>query len=551
MSTRPKPNVTDLETEKLAREIMALFGGNDDVHAEYWEKKQAPDWKPGMKREDGYKTVRGKPITPEIWSRHLFGGKRGLVLALARTNGKCRAAALDIDEYGNENDDFDVTLMNNIKEAKLPVYYHKSKSGGGRVIVFYDDDIEIETSVAILRGLQKRLGLGECRCEYYPPVQQPPDESGEPLRKQLNMPYFGDKYPVFTSGTMQPMPLRGFVSVAKHNRMNAKLRDNLAKLGAPPKPSGGRKSKNTELDRGKRWATSFLAQYAADLETCPEGSHDYVNPRSGKNEEREGRNSVLAAHAHHLGQMIASNWLDYDVVLARLQLAVQHWGNPDKTDETLVRQLQKGTSKPHDPLPDDDLPKIVSWRKIVSDGEDPHWFVLIEGSDREMKITDVRDITDYRRFANQCVAQLNMFYRPVKNAQNKWQEALKNASHLMTEEQAPEDTTPRGRFVELLETYLTNRRHGTNREDLLRDVPWEDEVAARYEFTMKGLTKYLEKEKVRNMTPHDCGQWIRKLGGYKLDTSVKGKSVHLWWVPSTAVQKTPALSTPELPEKPI
>lgn len=176
--------------------------------------------------------------------------------------------------------------------------------------------------------------------------------------------------------------------------------------------------------------------------------------------------------------------------------------------------------------------------------------MTIEGSNREMEITDVRDISVYRRFADQCIAQLNMFFRPVKNPQNKWQEALKNASHLMTEEQAPEDTTPRGRFVELLETYLTNRQRGLRKEDLLSGRPWENEDEGRHVFTMKGLTKFLNREKA-DMKPRDRVRWIKELGGDEQETTIKGKSMRLWWVPSAAVQKTPELSTPELPERPI
>src|SRR5258708_35719054 len=96
MST--EQNVTSLEIEKLAREMMTIFPGNEAVHAEYWEKRQAPDWRPGMKRVDGYKTVRGEPVTPDVWIKHLTG-KRGLGLALAMDNGKCRAAALDTADH--------------------------------------------------------------------------------------------------------------------------------------------------------------------------------------------------------------------------------------------------------------------------------------------------------------------------------------------------------------------------------------------------------------------------------------------------------------------
>jgi hypothetical protein len=190
------------------------------------------------------------------------------------------------------------------------------------------------------------------------------------------------------------------------------------------------------------------------------------------------------------------------------------------------------------------IPVIVSWRRINS--EDPVWFVTIEGgSGLEMMITDVRDITDYRRFANQCVRQLSMFFMPVK--QSTWAEALIDARHLMSEEQADEDTTLRGQFAELLQTYLTNRQCGQKKEDLLSGRPWEDEDERRHYFELSRLIKFLDREGMRNQTPQACAAWIDELGGGVKQTTIKGKSIRLRWVPSGAFQETPEVSPPELP----
>jgi hypothetical protein len=41
-------------------------------------------------------------------------------------------------------------------------------------------------------------------------------------------------------------------------------------------------------------------------------------------------------------------------------------------------------------------PRITSIRKLVSD--DPRWYVSIEGSDGEMVLEKISELTDYRRF---------------------------------------------------------------------------------------------------------------------------------------------------------
>lgn len=212
--------------------------------------------------------------------------------------------------------------------------------------------------------------------------------------------------------------------------------------------------------------------------------------------------------------------------------------------------LAKGMQTPHRDLPPSagvHFPTIVRWRKIVS--EEPVWYVTIAGSDKEMEIIDVRDISDYKRFTNQCIRQLNQFFMPMKK-QGDWAAALMEARHLMTEEQAPEDTTRGGEFLEHLEALLTNRQRGDHKEDILSGRPWKDEEEEKHFFQMRTLMRFLEREKMK-VTRRECRAWIEELGGGERVTSVKGKSLRLWWVPSSAIQATVELDTPKLKPKAI
>lgn len=143
-------------------------------------------------------------------------------------------------------------------------------------------------------------------------------------------------------------------------------------------------------------------------------------------------------------------------------------------------QLNGAVAKPTS----NSIPRITKLRKIVS--EDPVWFVTVAGSSVEMKITDARDFTDYKRFETQCFKQLNLRFMPVKP--KDWAEATIDALQFMTEEQADADTTEKGQFLELLQTYLTNRQRAQKREDLLSGRPWEDEEKERYEFELSYLS---------------------------------------------------------------
>jgi hypothetical protein len=191
-----------------------------------------------------------------------------------------------------------------------------------------------------------------------------------------------------------------------------------------------------------------------------------------------------------------------------------------------------------------DIPVIVSWEKINS--EEPSWNVTIRGSNGSMTITDARDITDYRRFVTQCFKQLNMIFPPVTPV--IWANTLRDALPKMTEKQAEEDTTREGQFRELLETFLTNRMRGKEREDLLRGAPWEDEKSRRRYFTMGPMDKFLEMERMRNVDRKEIATWIRALGGGPQGLTIKNKRTRCWWVPSDAVDEAPELAPPEIPE---
>ncbi|MHC2672757.1 hypothetical protein ACVI1J_004920 [Bradyrhizobium diazoefficiens] len=194
-----------------------------------------------------------------------------------------------------------------------------------------------------------------------------------------------------------------------------------------------------------------------------------------------------------------------------------------------------------------DIPEILSLEKINSD--EPYWNVTIRSSNVTMRITDPRDIIDYRRFVTQCFKQLNMVFPLVKQAM--WQNTLREVMPRMTEKQADEDTTREGHFRELLETFLTNRMRGKVREDLLRGAPWEDEGSRQHYFTMAALATFLERAGMRKVDRKDIATWIRALGGGPQNLTIKNYRKRCWWVPSDAVDEAPELHVPTMPESAI
>jgi hypothetical protein len=160
-----------------------------------------------------------------------------------------------------------------------------------------------------------------------------------------------------------------------------------------------------------------------------------------------------------------------------------------------------------------------------------------------MEIDDISDITNYRKFADQCAKQLNRFFAPMK--QNAWAMVLQAKESELQEEAPPADTTPLGHFADLLDDFLTDRARAKTRDEILGGKPWEDEETNRHLFRMKDLHDFVTKSGMRHATRAQCKNWIRQLDGNNEPhpVTIKGKSVRLWWVPGSAVSHTPPRET--------
>jgi hypothetical protein len=106
-------------------------------------------------------------------------------------------------------------------------------------------------------------------------------------------------------------------------------------------------------------------------------------------------------------------------------------------------------------------------------------------------------------------------------------------------------------FTELLETYLTNRQRALKEEDLLVGRPWENEEEKRFYFVLSKLHRFLEREGLKGLNKPQLVTRINALKGGHITREIKGKRTHLHWIPSDAVQSTPAVTTPPLKERPI
>jgi len=501
-----------------AERFAALFGG-----------ARANRYQPAMTEPDPSGKVRPQRVddwcgapTVEEWERHLRG-EIGLGIMPPGQDGKVLFGAVDIDSYDDVAVERSKVIAQMYRE-KLPLVPCRTKSDGLHLLMFAAEPTESALMERALRSVAARLGLvlkeagGATEIITSTNLWMPCGEGRPGIKKHgLSM----------TTGE--------FLSAAESKRLSPAA---IAVIAKPP----DRASRAPATVDGADYATRRLASYCAELRGMSDG---------------QGRNKFLNLAMHQLGRMIGAGWIEREQVERDLKHAADSIGMDQRKTDGMIRRkngpIERGMNEPPPNIAESgsgEAPVIVSWRKIASD--DPVWFLTIEGSNGELEIRRIDDITNYRRFADQCAKQLDIFFPPVKAS--AWASILREAKSKLVVEQAAEDTTRAGRFHELLETYLTNRSRGERREDVFSGRPWEDTDKQRHEFTMQALHKFVVVEGMRDATRHECEQWIKKLGGGRVaatPTTIGGKGVRLWHVPSAVVQTTPPLEPPPMPESAI
>ncbi len=163
------------------------------------------------------------------------------------------------------------------------------------------------------------------------------------------------------------------------------------------------------------------------------------------------------------------------------------------------------------------------------------------------------DLQNYYKFHQHCMASdadvcFKMIPQPV------WMDILGQAMLKVETVPLPPDMSGAAMFLELFETFLTNRMRGRQKEDLLRGAPWEDEESGRHYFRLAPLEKFFTREGVKpdygakTIRPMLMDR-IRALGGGTHPLMIKGNNRSVWWVPVSAIENAPELDIPPTPKE--
>jgi hypothetical protein len=440
----------------------AIFSGLDIAYGTYKIEGSRGDGK-----QAGKAVVVRKPPTDDLWEKHLTGVEPSLGIIPIRADNSCIWGCIDIDQYPLDH----AGLVKKIKSLELPLVVCRSKSGGAHVFLFTKEPIAAARMQEYLKS--SAALLGEAGREIFPKQAEILVDRGD-TGNFLNLPYFGGdqtmRYGIKEDGSAAT--LAEFYELVDANIQGTDL-----VVPAPPK-----KAEQVVPD-GPPCLQALCTQ------GIPEG----------------GRNNTLFNVGIYLKKIHPINW---ENPLIEHNFKYVHPPLPNNEVQILVKQLNKKdyrykckdaplnsfcnsglcrTRKHGVGANGPDAPQLSSLSKYNS--EPPLWFLDINGKRIEL---DTDHLYNQNMFQKACVDKINVL--PPTLRKQDWEQMLNALLKEMVEseqiQEATDDTSITGRFVDLLEEFCTHLQQAMDRDEILLGRPWTDEEEAKTYFRMKDLESH-------------------------------------------------------------
>jgi hypothetical protein len=520
--------------------MFEYFEGSEAIHGTHGEPDlddNGVKW--SIKRTA--RTLKGG-ATQALWDAHLKGTTPLGVVAI-KNNSTCHWGSADIDEYDVDA----VAVVKRVEDMNLPLVPCRSKSGGLHLFLFTSEPVSAELMQGVLRSIAATLGFAGC--EIFPKQTKVMVEHGD-QGNWMVMPYFGGdfggklrmQYGLKKTGA--EMTIDEFVNAVERKRLNAVQMEELrvrVLRGDDGKPKKKRKEAGErEAFHNGPWCLQTMARSG-----FPDG----------------GRNNAL----FHIG--VFHRRANPDDWQQRVEKDNQEFMKPPLPLEevrSVIKSLEKKgyeyTCK-NQPMESHCDPVVCRSRKFGVGGggaypviegiqklktDPPLWFIQIPGS-RVMLENEF--LYQYRKFQIACTAaEPSVAFKYITD--KEWSSVVCEAINNMNKEtdliEAPDNIGRTGVFKELLYNFLTNRTIGEKREDVLRNVPWEDEENKRFVFSIKALEDYVKREQIQpRFTRPELLSRLRDTGASDIMLDVKNqRNVRLWQLPIGIVTRAPELDPP-------
>jgi len=493
----------------------SIFSGLDVAYGTYKIDKSRGDGK-----QTGKAVVVRQPPTDDLWEKHLQGVEPSLGIIPIRADNTCIWGCIDIDQYPLDHRG----LVEKVRKLKLPLVICRSKSGGAHCFLFTKEPI----SAADMQDCLKTMAalLGEAGREIFPKQAEILVDRGD-TGNFLNLPYFagdeGMRYAIKDDGTAAS--LEEFYELYEEH-----VQAELPEVHPPPKP-------DQPIPDGPPCLQALCSQ------GFPEGT----------------RNNGLFNIGIYLKKANPHDWdtklMEYNnkyfhppLGLTEIQIIVKQLNKKDYLykckdapinsfcNSSLCRTRKYGIGG-NGP----DSPAITSLSKYNS--EPPLWFLDVNGRRLEL---DTDSLYNQNLFQKACIDKINVL--PPTLRKQDWEQVLNSLLREMVEteqiQEAPEDTSVTGRFMDLLEEYTTHLQQAMDRDEILMGRPWTDDVEAKTYFRFKDLETFLKRNNFLGMPLSRMAQRIRDIGGEPCTLYLKGRQTRCWRIPKFERQNAP-FDTPE------
>ena len=448
-------------------------------------------YQPGERGENGKQQGKAfivrKPVTDELWDKHLKGEGPALGIIPITESNDCRWGCIDIDEYNFNH----TSLIKSIRSKKLPLIVCRSKSGGAHVFLFTKENISASLMQSKLKSMA--IVLGYEGSEIFPKQTEILVQRGD-TGNFLNLPYYNEmkglRYAINDNGT--GCTLEEFYQLydkyvcTEETIQEIKTEEKKIEEAFPGGPPCLNKLATVGFGQGSRNNALFnIAVYYK--QSAPDTWEDKIVEANLKYMEPTLSNSEVQ-------QLIKSvNRKGYDKYRCK--------------DSPINAVCQSGlcrTKRFGVGFGEEEMPMLGSLTKYAS--KPPEWFLDVDKKRIQLKS---EQLYSPQLFALACLDQANLVV-PVPKPKDWKQHFLKPMMTGLQEVEPLESLDPVNELTNLLQDWTTNRQSARTFDDILNKLPYTDEKREFTYFKMEDFYSFCKRnhwEKDKSQT----GNLIKQL----------------------------------------
>jgi hypothetical protein len=489
-----------MDLTDLAARFFALLAGSDIAHGTF--NVQNDRQRDGKKQ--GQARVLREPPTMAHWERHLKG-ENGLGIIPINSSNRCRWGSIDIDVYNLDH----ASLIQQIENRKLPAIVSRSKSGGAHVFFLFAREIEAADLQPKLVALAALLGFAGS--EVFPKQQEILVDRGD-TGNFLNMPYFaGSRTTRFAYNDKgESLGPEEFLEFA-----TTRLIDPDAFLDLETE----HKKADELIPKGPPCLQQLAAQGFGEGGRNNALFNLGVYARMASPDKWEDR-----VHHYNTTLMIPPlSEKEVGIIVAQLQKKEYFYKCSDQPiasycnkEVCIGRKFGIGPGQKSNDL--GSLTKI--------NGDPPIWILDVDGRRVELG-TD--SLVSQKNFQKDCLNQINIY--PKAMSEKAWAARMQTLLSSLTIIEVPPDATSKGEFEDLLTSFCCDRARGNDREEILQGIAvwWDEHVF----FQLRDVQRHLKANGFLRYSNVQLGLRLKEMKAEKIDWRVKGKTLHLWFLPQT------------------